>query len=484
MRVLLFATLASLLAACGGPEANAPHAHASYAGKAEPRVSTAKDRKKVSVTVYNGNFGLVREVRDTNLAVGRVGLEFRDVAQQIQPETVHIRSLTDADGLSIFEQNYRYDLLNPTTLLAKYVGKHVKLHRWLYREGREEVVDAEVMSVNESPVFKVGGEITYGYPGRLSFPEIPENLIAKPTLVWLLGSDDARQDVEVTYVTRGMTWKSDYVLTLDAKDEVADLVGWVTLTNASGANYENAELKLVAGDVQRVETQTADDFAEVTKSLEKKEDANFKEEGFFEYHLYTLGRKTSLLEKEQKQVTLLEAEGLHVDKRLVFNGTEGYFRSRLGEIGKNQKVGVYLDIQNKEDNHLGMPLPKGTVRVYKSDASGAKQFIGEDNIDHTPRDEKIRIKMGEAFDVVADRTQMSWGGLGNCGAESSWEIAVRNHKDGAERVELVEPAGGDWEIVSSSHPATRKDAHTFSFDVNVPAKGEVKVTYRVRTRWC
>jgi hypothetical protein len=215
----------------------------------------------------------------------------------------------------------------------------------------------------------------------------------------------------------------------------------------------------------------------------------FAEEGLFEYHLYTLSTPTTILDNEQKQVSLLEAKGIKVQKKLIFSGASWYFRSSYGQISTNQKVGVFLDIENKENNHLGMPLPKGTVRVYKADKSGQKQFIGEDFIDHTPRDEKVRVKMGEAFDVVADKKQTDWKPFGACVSESAFEIALRNHKDTAEEVQLVEPAGGDWEILSSTVglgtlPATKVDQYTFTFDVKLAPKSETKVKYRVRVRWC
>jgi hypothetical protein len=191
-----------------------------------------------------------------------------------------------------------------------------------------------------------------------------------------------------------------------------------------------------------------------------------------------------VLDKEQKQVTLLEAQAIGVKKRLIFFGQQYWFRGQYGELAKNQKVGVFLEFENTEKNRLGIPLPKGVVRVYKADKSGSKQFVGEDSIDHTPRDEQVRVKMGEAFDVVADRKQMEWRALGNCVSESAWQIELRNHKDEAVKVEIREPAGGDWTIVESSHPATKEDATTFTFEVPVPKRGKTKVTYRVRVRWC
>jgi hypothetical protein len=453
--------------------------------KKEALRSTSQQREDVAITVYNQNFGLVREVRNVDLGTGRVALEFRDVAEQIQPETVAIKSLAGAASLRVLEQNYRFDLLSPQKLLEKYVGRKIKVFRWNEKAGRDEEFDAEVLSVTDGTVLKVGNEITYGFPGRLSFPEIPPNLIARPTLVWLLESTQPKQRIEVTYLTKNLNWHCDYVFVLNENDSAGDLTGWVTLTNQTGAAYENARLKLVAGDVQRVVENESLSRADYAPKAAASAAPSFKEEGFFEYHLYTLDKPTTLLEKEQKQVTLLEAQGIKVDKRLIFFGTQSYYHGNYGGRAlESQKVGVYLDIQNSEANHLGMPLPKGVVRVYKADKSGAKQFIGEDKIDHTPRDEKIRIKMGEAFDVLADRKQMDWKTLGSCGSESTWEIVLKNHKDSVEEVEIFEPAGGDWEIVTSSLPATKKDAHTFTFTTKINARGEVKITYRVRVRWC
>jgi len=443
--------------------------------------STAQEREEVGITVYNQNFGLVREVRTIDLAQGRTALEFRDVSEQIEPETVAIKSL--GGQLHVLEQNYRYDLLSPQKLLEKYVGKKVKIYRYNEHTGHDDVYDAEVLSVANGTVMRVNGEITYDFPGRIAFPEVPQNLISKPTLVWLLDSN-GKQKVEVTYLTRNLSWSADYVLTINDADTAGDLVGWVTLNNTTGTSYENAKLKLVAGDVQRVNQYRYRAMDMPAAAMAGAGGGGFHEEGFFEYHLYTLERPTNLLNAEQKQVTLLEAPGIHLDKHLIFYGAAYYYRGNYGQVVSNQKVGVYLDIQNTEANHMGMPLPKGTVRVYKADKSGAKQFIGEDNIDHTPRDERVRIKMGEAFDVVGDRKQMEWKSLGACVSESAWEISLRNHKDTETSVEVYEPVGGDWEITQESMAHVKKDAHTFTFTPKIPARGNVKITYRVRIKWC
>ncbi len=450
------------------------------------KVSRADGRKEVSITVYNQNFGLVREVREVDASQGQVALEFRDVAASLQPETVHIKSLTDPKSLTVLEQNYRYDVLTPKKLLEKHVGKKVKVYRFNEKLGKDELFNVEILSVaSGQPVLKLpSGEITYGLGGRFAFSQVPANLISKPTLVWLLDSKTAKQKVEVTYLSRRLNWKADYVFVINDKDTAGDLTGWVTLTNNSGASYKGAKLKLVAGDVQRVSNYRASRsrYAYANKTSRRRE--SFREESFFEYHLYTLQRPADVLDKEQKQVTLLEGQGVKVDKKLIYYGKQYWYRGRHGQTQKNQKVGVYLDVKNTTANNLGIPLPKGIVRVYKADKSGAKQFIGEDRIDHTPRDEKIRIKMGEAFDVVGDRKQMKWRSLGTCHSESEWEIELRNHKDSGVNVEIFEPVGGDWKVLSSSHPYTKKDSRTFTFSIPVAANGKTKVTYKVRIRWC
>jgi hypothetical protein len=449
----------------------------------EPRRSTAEQREAVSITVYNQNFGLVREVRTVDLARGRTPLEFQDVAGQIEPYTVIIRA-PGSGPFRVLEQNYQYDLLNPEQLLNKYVGRQVKVYRWNSVTGRDEPFDAEVLSA-QGPVLRIGSEITYGFPGRLSFPEIPENLISRPTLMWLLESDGGQRQLEVSYLTKGMNWRADYVMVVNAADTQGDLTGWVTLDNQSGTGYRNAQLKLVAGDVQRIrDEQNKVQLEGITVGFSGAGTPLMTEEGLFEYHLYTLERPATVLNNEQKQVTMLEGTGIGLKKRLILPGQPWWYRSQTGEIASNQKVGVFMEFANSEANRLGMPLPKGIVRVYKADQSGAQQFIGEDQIDHTPRDEMVRIKMGEAFDVVADRRQMVWRALGTCQSESNWEIDIRNHKDTAEEVDVMEPVGGDWTIEESSHGWERIDAATFRFRVSVPARGATKITYRVRVRWC
>jgi hypothetical protein len=339
--------------------------------------------------------------------------------------------------------------------------------------------------VENGPVLRVDGEIVTGGTHRFIFPELPPSLLERPTLVWLLDSKKAEQRVEVSYLTSNLSWHADYVLVLDPSDTRGDLSSWVTLDNQSGTSFTAAELKLVAGDVQRAPPPEPPP-APVFDTAEQAQAANggFRQEALFEYHLYALGRPTDVLDKEQKQVSLLEAHGIELRKKLVFASTDDGYRRPWRDEVKNRKVSVFVLLDNSEAKGLGMPLPAGIVRVYKADTSGAQQFIGEDAIEHTARDEPIEVKLGEAFDVVASRRQTSFQALGRCSAESAWQIELRNHKDTAARIEVVEPASGDYQVIQSSHLVQRRDAKTFTFEVDVPARGALELTYRVRARWC
>lgn len=476
---LVLGSLSSGLVGCGAQVKTPSPGPAKLSG------SDKRDRESVAVTVYNQNFGVVRETRRLKLGSGRVELSFKDVSANIQPETVRLNSLTKGALFEVLEQNYRYDLLTPAKLLEKYVGKQVSVYRYNQKTGTEEKKTAEVLSVEGGVTLRLDGEVTTNFDGRYAFAEVPANLLDKPTLVWLLQSDRAEQRVEVTYLTKNLNWRADYVLKLDATDTKADLNGWVTLDNRTGTSYENAALRLVAGDVNRVTPVTLDAAASYERAEESRADVRqFKEEGLFEYHLYSLGRPTTLLDKETKQVSLLSAEGIGVKKKLVFVGQPHYFRGQYGQLVSSQKLGVFVELVNSEKNRLGMPLPKGTVRVYKADQSGALQFVGEDAIDHTPRDEKLSFKLGEAFDVVGDRVQKEWTQLSNCSAESAFDIEIRNHKDTDEQVEISEPTGAEWQVLQNSHPFVKVDAGTLRFDVKVPARQSTKVSYRIRVRYC
>jgi hypothetical protein len=455
-------------------------------GKHEAASSTLDDQTGVALTIYNVNLGLVKDQRRIKLFKGIGDLRFMDVAAQIMPTSVHIKSLLDPNSLQVLEQNYEYDLLNPQKLLDKFVGKEVKLYMKNPYTEREEVVTATLLSNNGQPIFKIGDEITFGHPGRIIFPGVPENLNAKPTLVWMLDNTlPSSQMIEASYLTNGINWRSDYVVTLNDKEDKADLSGWVTIDNHSGTTYKNAKLKLVAGDVNRVkdEQEYVDKMKRGIVMEAKAAAPQFKEDSFFEYHIYTLERPATVRDNQTKQINLVTADDIPVRKELLYYGANYYYYSRYGEAMSNQRIGVFVEIQNKKENNLGIPLPKGTVRVYKTDKEGSLQFVGEDSIDHTPKDEKVRIKLGDAFDVVGSRKQTDWKKIAYDTYEAAFEISLRNHKKEDVVVKVVEPIPGDWAMLSSSHEYKKTGAFTAEFNISVPKDKEVKLTYRVRMKY-
>jgi len=447
--------------------------------------TTQADQTGVALTVYNVNLGLVKDRRSINLAKGRGELRFMDVASQIIPASVHIESLADPESLRVLEQNYEYDLLNSQKLMDKYVGKEVKLYQKNQYNEREEVVTATLLANNNGPIYRIGNEITFNHPGRVILPGLPESLIAQPTLVWLLENNLPKpQTVEASYLTNGITWQADYVMTLNENDSKAGLTGWVTIDNKSGAAYRDATLKLVAGDVNRVRKDQSWVVGGRKATLAEAAPApQFKEEGFFEYHIYTLQRSSTIKDNQTKQISLITADSIPVKKELLFWGENYYYYGQYGEVTGNRKVGVYVEIANRKEEKLGIPLPKGTVRVYKRARDGGLQFAGEDAIDHTPKDEKVRIKVGDAFDVVASRKQTDWKKIASDTYESAFEIILKNHKEEDVIVRVVEPIPGDWQMLSSSHDYKKGDAHSAEFNIPVRKDGETRLTYRVRMRY-
>ncbi|HMK57065.1 MAG TPA: DUF4139 domain-containing protein [Dissulfurispiraceae bacterium] len=464
------------------------HISASFADERDTRPalsSTSKEQTSVSLTVYNVNLGLVKDQRVLKLPEGLTEVRFMDVAAQIIPTSVYIRSLGRLGMMQVLEQNYEYDLLNPQKLMDKYVGKEVKLfYRNPYTD-KEEVVNATLLSNNNGAIYKIGNEITFGHPGRVVFPSVPDNLMSRPTLVWLLKSAGVENKVEASYLTNGINWRADYVLTLNEGDDRADIAGWVTIDNKSGSSYKDARLKLIAGDVHRVkeEADYRDKMVRAAKAEAMPSEPQFRQEEFFEYHIYTLQRPSTIRDNQTKQISLVDASNVAVRKELVFKGANYYYFSQYGDQMPKQKVGVFVEFQNKKDNNLGIPLPKGIVRVYKRDGEGGLQFVGEDSIDHTPKDEKVRIMLGEAFDVVGTRKQTDWKKVSKNIYEASFEILLRNHKKEGITVKVLEPIPGDWTILGSSHEYKKTEAFMAEFSVTVPADQEAKLNYTVRMKY-
>jgi hypothetical protein len=458
--------------------------------EAEALTTTEKDQSDLDVTVYNSNRALVRDVRQIHLSAGVFPLKFEDVAASINPATVHFRSLTDAAKLSVVEQNYEYDLLDAQKLLQKYVGREITLVRGEEEANSTKWVDVRATLLsdnNNAPVWKIGNEIVTGMPTNwYRFPDLPGNLYSRPTLVWTLDNRGANaQKVEASYLADSVNWSADYVLTVTRDEKAADLDGWVTLTNNSGVAYRNAKLQLVAGELHEV---TPVMMARKTTAMAMAEAApaapQFSQENFSEYHLYSLERRTSIQNNESKQISLLTGTGVPVAKTLMVEGQAYYYRNPQG-IGNAipQPVKVYYKFKNDQKSQLGMPLPAGIVRVYQADSKSGVQFVGEDRIQHTPKDETLKIYIGNAFDVVCERKQTDYKKLAGNLYEMEYAITLRNHKDTAVTVEVREPVGGDWEVVNSNFKTEKLDATTIGFQVPVEKDGSATLTYRVRVKW-
>ncbi len=451
-------------------------------------VSTLDDQTELAITVYNSNLALVRDVRSIQLPRGTFDLRFMDIAATVNPATVHLRSLSEPARLGILEQNYEYDLLEPDKLLRKYVGRDVILMRARQENGstRHEEVTARLLSYNAAPVWQIGNEIVTGlHADHIRFPELPGNLYARPTLIWLLdNSGAARHRVEASYLATKLAWSADYVLTVARDDKAADLDGWVTLTNGSGTAFRNASLQLVAGELNRVQQEFRRETIGLQDRVADSAKAAMAQEAFSDYHLYTLARKTTINNNETKQVSMLGATGFPVRKRYVVDGQSYYYRN-VQSPGSPIKdaVKVYYQFENAQAAGLGMPMPSGTVRVYQADSKGGIQFVGEDRIDHTPKDETLNLKIGHAFDVVAERRQIDFEKIATNVYEMAYEVVLRNHKTTPITVEVNEPIGGTWRILSTSHEATKTDAWAARFTIPVAAEGATTLRYRIRVTY-
>ncbi len=438
------------------------------AGLSLAATSAARD---VQLTVYNNDLGLVRDVRDLDLQNGRGSVAIVDVAAQIDPTSVHLKSLSREGGITVLEQNYRYDLASPERILERYLDASI-----------EAVIEGGDLHQGKLLSF-TGEQIVLSEEGGLSIlqrdkvidvrcPSLPEGLITKPTLVWDLQADRAgSQKAELSYLTTGIGWHAEYVAVTNADDTAADLAAWVSVDNRSGADYPEAKLQLIAGDVNRVqpEVQMMRGRMMVAEAMSGKADVGFEEESFFEYHLYTLPRPTTVRDRETKQIALFPPAKTPVKKLYEYKPWQD-----------DKKIRIVLEFENREERGLGMPLPKGKVRTYKRDSKGGTQFVGEDMIDHTPKNEKVRLGLGNAFDVVAERTMKNQVRISDRVSEQSFEVKFRNRKTEPVTIVAQDRFWGDWKITQESFPSTKKDARTAEWSIPVGPDGEVVLTYTVR----
>ncbi len=434
----------------------------------------------VEVTVYNSDLGVIKEYRTKFLNKGPNDVLYEDVASMIDPTSVRLKSLNGE--INILEQNFQYDLVSSEKILKKYIDKDISVYQ-IYGD-KKELITGKLLSFSggQLVIQDNEGKIQILSSNNFLLPKLPEGLITKPTLEWLLeSSDDRNHTLELSYMTSGMSWKADYVVVTNKDDDRLDLNGWVTVTNNAGTTFKDASLKLVAGDVNRVQAGGAYDESlryRAEKALPSM--SQFAEESLFEYHMYDLQRKTTLRNNEQKQISLLSSKDVGVEKEYVYDDIKywWWYGSGWSDTGE-KKINVMLNFENSKENNLGIPLPKGIVRVFKKDSEGKLQFIGEDSIDHTPKDETIRLFTGQAFDIIGQRKQMDFNKLPGY-YEYVWEVTLKNHKEEDITVTVIERTGGDWGIIEENYKHTKESNNKITWRVPVKADGESKLTYTIR----
>jgi hypothetical protein len=454
---------------------------------AEPpeRTSTVRDRDLVNVTVYNGTMSLVHDRRKFSLDEGVNRIAWRDVSAQMDATSALLESL-DGGSVQVLEQNLDYDLLNPSALLQKYVGRDVVVvHDPQFAGQRATRETARVLAAGDgNVVLRYRDRIETEVRGHIIFPTATGRFRDQPTLVLdLASSRGGKQTVDLSYLTGGLSWRADYVGSLDGDEKHMNLTGLVTLTNESGTSYDDARVQLVAGNVNVVTPIALRTIAHVTARSAYA--PNAQQENYFEYHLYTLGRRTTIENNQTKQVTLLTARDVPIQKTLELRGSANYYYNADADLGDKLPVAVYVTFENR-DGDLGIPLPGGVVRLYENDSRGLSQFLGSDSIQHTPKNESVRLHLGDSFDVTANKKQTSFHFVGNgsCETDSSYEVRLGNAKPQAQDVQVVEPIPAEWWIPSESLPHVKTSSATATWTVTVPAESHVTLAYTARVKWC
>ncbi|HEY8298518.1 MAG TPA: DUF4139 domain-containing protein [Candidatus Baltobacteraceae bacterium] len=447
------------------------------------RTSTVADRHLVNVTVYNGGTALVHDRRRVFLNAGVNRIAWRDVSANMDPSSALLEDVDAPGNVNVLEQNFDFDLLDPSALLQRYVGRDVTVvHDPRFAGERATRETARVLSTNGGIVLQYRDRIETEVRGHIAFPVSSKNFRDKPTLVLDLASTHGgAQTLDLSYLTGGMSWHADYVGVLDPDEKHLALTGLVTLSNTSGASYDNAHLQLVAGNVNVVQPGVvADTFKTIARVTSRNV---FSQENYFEYHLYTLDRPTTILNAQTKQLSLLAAHDVPVRKTLELRGSPSYYQSAEADLGDRLPVGVYVSFENRGGD-LGIPLPAGVVRLYKNDSRNLSEFLGSDRIEHTPKNESVRLHLGDSFDVTARKRQTDFQFMGGCSADSSYEITVANAKSIAQNVLVVESIPGSWRILDESAKHTKTSASTATWTLPVAPGGHTTLTYTARVSWC
>lgn len=455
----------------------------------EEKTTLLQDQQQVSITIYNENLALVRDLRHVPLKKGINRLAWCDVSARIRPETALLRTPEKTSSIRMVEQNFDFDALTPEKLLEKYLGRSINVIYVNPVTGAETVEAATVLSVSDGVVLQFKDRVETSVSGRIAFPDIPGSLHNHPTLSLVLdGATPGKHELELSYLTSGLSWQADYVARLDANDGQLDLSGLVTLTNHSGIAYPDAHLQLVAGDVNQVTPEPPQARTQARKMMAMVADAAeyqaVKEESLSEYHLYSLPVPTTLAENQSKQITLMSATDIPVSQEFLLRGTNAYYFSRYSNLDDKLKPVVLIQFKN-EGEGLGVPLPKGTIRVYQNDSRDNLQFLGEDHIDHTAKNEEVRVKLGKATDITAMRTQTDFQQLDTPSrrfTETAHQIEIHNVRQEAVTIRVQEPIPGDWMMISESQPHTKSSANLVEWLVKVPTNQKTILSYRVRIK--
>lgn len=425
---------------------------------------------EIAVTVYNSNLGVVSEKRNLDFKRGLGQLAFEDVPSQIDASSVRFRSLDEDQQIAILEQNYVFDLVSPEQIYRKYIDEEIELFDQdgkLYSGMLIAFSKGEVTLKDKSGRIKI---ILMSNISEVNFPSLPDGLITRPTLFWKYSAElGGKIDCEVSYQTAGMNWNAEYVALLSSEETSLELSGWASINNTSGKTYQDATLKLIAGDIHRVQQTPRRSPMMKGLAADSFADGGFEEKKFFEYHLYTLPRKTTLANREIKQISLFEPSQSPVEKVFLFKPDRN-----------PKKVEVAIKFWNSQESGLGMPLPGGRVRLFKADDDGSLILLGEDKIDHTPKDEEVNIKVGFAFDISAEETLVDQTRPSKLVEERTYEIEIRNHKSVDITVEVEKKFYGIWEILDSNIEYEKKDANTLIFHLPVASDGTAKINYRIR----
>lgn len=444
--------------------------------------TTVSDRRSVNLTVYNGGTALIHDRRTVKLSAGLNRIAWRDVSAQMDPTSALLERVQAGDPVRVVEQNFNFDLLDPTALLDKYVGREVTVvHEARFAGERDTRERARILSTNGGIVLQYRDRIETQLRGYIVFPASPKNFRDRPTLdLDVESADPAPLTLDLSYLTSGLSWRADYVGVVSSDQSHLMLTGLVTLSNTSGEAYENARLQLVAGNVNVVQPPSVTALRVIAHVSSRSE---LQQENYFEYHLYTLERPTTILDKQTKQLTLLTARGIPIRETLELRGSPEYYRTPEGDIGDRLPVGAYVTFENR-GGELGVPLPAGIVRLYKNDSRGLSQFLGADQIDHTPKNETVRLHLGDSFDVTARKRQTDFRFSSDCSTESSYQIVVANAKNVSQNVLVVEPIPGDWQIVDENVPHVKSSAFSASWNLRVPSGSRSTLTYTARVNWC